>query len=176
MSRNIGVMRRLKLFIPRDILKQLFYAFIYSKFTYGIVCYGSAYQNQIQRVKRVINRSLKLVFNTNALSSELLKSQNILDFEMAYKYFCTIKMYKILCLNNHESLAVKIYSFQTDHTHETRSVYNECLTLPRYRLTKCKNSFIYRGIKFWNSVLPDMRIIPDDLNTFKIRLKRSLLT
>ena len=107
MSRNIGVMRKLKLFIPRDILKQLFYTFIYSKFTYGIVCYGSAYQNQIQRVKRAINRSLKLVFNTNALSSELLKSQNILDFDMAYKYFCTIKMYKILCLNNHESLAIK---------------------------------------------------------------------
>ena len=176
MSRNIGVMRRLKLFIPRDILKQLFYTFIYSKFTYGIVCYGSAYQNQIQGVKRVINRSLKLVFNTNALSSELLKSQNVLDFEMAYKYFCSIKMYKILCLNNHEALALKIYSFQTDHTHETRAVHNQSLTLPRFRLTKCKNSFIYRGIQFWNSISLDMRNIPDDLNTFKRLLKRSLLT
>ena len=176
MSRNIGVMRRLKLFIPRDILKQLFYSFIYSRFTYGIVCYGAAYQNQIQRVKRVINRSLKLVFNTNVLSSELLKRENVLDFDMAYKYFCTIKMYKILCLNNHESLAIKIFSFQTNHTYETRAVYNQDLTLPRFRITKCKCSFIYQGIQFWNSIPPDMRNIPVDLNAFKRRLKPYLLT
>ena len=104
MSKKVGVMRRLKEFIPRDILEQLFYTFIYSRFTYGIICYGSAYQNQIQQVKKVINRSLKLVFNTTVLSSELLKRENVLDFDMAYKYFCLIKMYRILRLNNHESL------------------------------------------------------------------------
>ena len=91
---------------------------------YGIICYGSAYQNQVQRVKRVINRSLKLVFNTTVLSSDLLKRKNVLDFDMAYRYFCTIKMYRILCLNEHESLALKINSFQNIHDHETRAVSN----------------------------------------------------
>ena len=176
MSKRVGVMRRLRVFLPRDILKQLFYTFIYSRFTYGITCYGSAYLNQIQRIKKVINRSLKLVFNSTVLTPELLKREKVLDFDMAYKYFCLIKMYKILRLNNHESLASNIESFQTHHAHDTRAVSHNVLTLPLFRLTKCQNSFVYRGIKFWNSIPPDIRNIPDDLNAFKTRLKRSLLT
>ena len=176
MSKRVGVMRRLKEFIPRDILKQLFYTFIYSRFTYGIICYGSAYQNQIQRVKKVINRSLKLVFNTTVLSSELLKRENVLDFDMAYKYFCLIKMYRILRLNNHESLASKIDSFQINHSHNTRAVAHQALTLPPCRRTKCQNSFLYRGIKFWNNISPDLKNISDDVNTFKRLLKQKLLT
>ena len=176
MSQRVGVMRRLRVFLPRDILKQLFYTFIYSRFTYGITCYGSAYLNQIQRIKKVINRSLKLVFNSTVLTPELLKREKVLDFDMAYKYFCQIKMYKILRLNNHESLASKIESFQTHHAYDTRAVSLNELTSPLYRRTKCQNSFVYRGIKFWKIIPPDIRNIPDDLNAFKTRLKRSLLT
>ena len=176
MSRSVGVMRRLKAFIPRDILKKLFYSFIYSKFTYGIICYGSAYQNQVQRVKKVIDRSLKLVFNTRFITSELLKHEKVLDFDMAYKYFCTIKMYKILHLNNHPSLAAKINSFQTNHTHNTRAVFNENLRLPLFLSTKCQNSFIYRGIDFWNSIPLELRNIPEDVNSFKRLLKQFLIT
>ena len=175
MRRSVGVMRRLSIFVPRSVLKQLFYSFIYSRFTYGIVCYGSAYQNQIQRLKNVINRALKLVFNQTALTFDLLRRENVLDFDMAYRYFCTIKMYKILCLNNHESLAAKIHSFQTHHTHETRAVVNQELNLPYYNRTKCKNSFIYRGIKFWNNTPLEIRNIPYNLNAFKRLLKRFLL-
>ena len=175
MSRSIGMIRRLKSIVPRNVLKQLFYSFIYSKFTYGIACYGSAYQNQIQRLKNVVKRALKIVLNSTVISSTLLRRENILDFDLAYMYFCTVNMYKILCLNYHESLATKINSFQTFHLHQTRAVSNQNLTLPLYYLTKCQNSFIYRGIEFWNTIRRDLRNVPNDLNVFKRLLKRSIL-
>ena len=174
-SRSIGVIRRLKSIVPRNILKQLFYSFIYSKFTYGIVCYGSAYQNQIQRLKNVVKRALKLVLNSTVLSSTLLRRENILDFDLAYKYFCTVNMFKILRLNYHQSLATKINSFQTFHPHQTRAVSSQNLTLPLYYLTKCQNSFIYRGLQFWNTIQRDLPNIPNDLNLFKRLLKRYIL-
>ena len=124
----------------------------------------------------MINRSLKLVFNTTVLTSELLKRENVLDFDMAHKYFCLIKMYRILRLNNHESLASKIDSFQINHSHDTRAVAQQALTLPPYRLSKCQNSFLYRGIKFWNKISTDLKNIADDANAFKNLLKRKLLT
>ena len=176
MSRSVGVMRRLRAFIPRAIQKQLFYAFIYSRFTYGIVCYGSAYQNQIQRLRNMINRALKLVINSTVITSELLRRENVLNFDMAYKYFCTIKMYKILRLNNHDSMAAKINSFQTYHNYGTRAIHNQNLRSPLYLRTKCQMSFIYRGIKFWNSIPFDLRNISDDLKTFKRLLKGFLLS
>ena len=94
MSRSVGVMRRLKAFIPRDILKKLFYSFIYSKFTYGIICYGSAYQNQVQRVKKVINRSLKLVFNTRVITSDLLKREKYWILTWRINIFVLLKYTK----------------------------------------------------------------------------------
>ena len=124
----------------------------------------------------MINRSLKLVFNTTVLTSELLKRENVLDFDMAYKYFCLIKMYRILRLNNHESLASKIDSFQIIHSHDTRAVAQQALTLPPYQRSKCQNSFLYRGIQFWNNISPDLKNITDDVNAFKRLLKWNLLT
>ena len=53
LSRGVGVLRKMKQIVPRNVLKQLFYAIIYSKFTYGITCYGSSYQNQLQRIKKI---------------------------------------------------------------------------------------------------------------------------
>ena len=87
-----------------------------------------------------------------------------------------IKMYKLLRLNSHESLAVKINAFQTNHTHETRGVTNQNLRFQRANLTKFQYSFLYRGINFWNSTPLDLRNIPDDVNTFKRLLKVFLLS
>ena len=67
LSQGVGLLRKMKHTVPRNVLKQLFYAFIYSRFTYGITCYGSAYQNQIQRIKNLINRALKIVVNSDTL-------------------------------------------------------------------------------------------------------------
>ena len=120
LARNVGLLRRMKLFLPYDVLKKLFYAFIYSKFTYGIVCYGSAYLNQTKKIKNLVDRALKLVFNTSALTAELLRRENILNFDLAYQYFCSINMYKIICLNTHEFIASKIESFQIFHDHILR--------------------------------------------------------
>ena len=175
MSQSVGVIRRLKVFVPRNILKQLFYAFIYSKFTYGIICYGSAYLNQTRRLKNIISRAIKVIFNTPVVTSDLLKREKILDFDSAYNYFCAINMYKVLRLNNHEALATKINSFQTHHLHQTRAVTNEDLSLPLYRLSKCQNSFIYRGLKFWKTLPRHIRDVQNNVNAFKRLLKHFIL-
>ena len=141
----------------------------------SIVCYGSAYQNQTRRLKNIINRAIKVVFNTSVVTSDLLKREKMLDFDLAYNYFCAINMYKILRLNNHVALATKINSFQTHHLHQTRAVTNEDLSLPLYRLTKCQNSFIYRGLQFWNSLPSNIHNVQNNLNAFKRLLKHFIL-
>ena len=112
---------------------------------------GSAYQNQTQRIKNLINRALKLVVNRDILTPEICKNERLFDFDMAYEYFCSINMYRIIQLDNHEFLATKLQSYQTNHPHETRSVQNQELNLPLFRLSKCQRSFLYNGIKIWNS-------------------------
>ena len=170
------MMRKMKLIVPRHVLKQLFYAFIYSKFTYGITCYGSAYQNQIQRVKSLTNRAIKLVLNRDTLTTEICKNEHPFDFNMAYQYFCSINMYRILQLNSHPFLATKIFSYQTNHSYETRFIHDQNLNLPLFRLSKCQRSFLYNGITIWNSLPFNIRTVQDDLNSFKKLLKNHLLS
>ena len=176
LSQGVGLLRKMKHIVPGNVLKNLFYAFIYSRFTYGITCYGSAYQNQIQRIKNLVNRALKLVVNRHTLTPDTCKNERLFDFDMAYRYFCSINMYKIIQLNNHEFLATKLQSYQTNHSHETRSVQNQHLTLPLFRLSKCQRSFLYNGIQIWNLLPLNIRIIEDDLNSFKKLLKNHLLS
>ena len=176
LSQGVGLLRKMKHIVPRNVLKNLFYAFIYSRFTYGITCYGSAYQNQIQRIKNLVNRALKLVVNRHTLTPDICKNERLFDFDMAYRYFCSINMYRIIQLNNHEFLATKLQSYQTNHSHETRSVQNQHLTLPLFRLSKCQRSFLYNGIQIWNLLPLNIRIIEDDLNSFKKLLKNHLLS
>ena len=176
LSRGVGLLRKMKQIVPRRVLKQLFYAFIYSRFTYGIICYGSAYQNQIQRVKNLIRRALKLVLNCDTLTPEICKTERLFDFDTAYKYFCSINMYRIIQLKNHDFLATKILSYQINHNHETRSVQNQNLNLPFYRLTKCQRSFLYNGTNIWNSLPLNIRTLQADLNSFKKLTKRHLLS
>ena len=170
------MLRKMKQTVPRSVLKQLFFAFIYSRFTYGITCYGSAYQNQIQRIKNLIRKALKLVLNTETLTPEICKNERLFDFEMAYKYFCSINMYRIIQLNNHEYLKTKLLSYQTNHSHETRSVQNQNLSLPFVRKAKCQRSFLYKGTNVWNTLPLGARTIQHDLTSFKKILKNHLLS
>ena len=176
LSRGVGLLRKMKQIVPRRVLKQLFYAFIYSRFTYGIICYGSAYQNQIQRIKNLIRRALKLVLNCDTLTPEICKTERLFDFDMAYKYFCSINMYRIIQLNNHDFLAAKLLSYQTNHNYETRSVENQNLNRPLFRLAKCQRSFLYNGINIWNLLPPEIKTVQADLNSFKKLTKRHLLS
>ena len=176
LSQAVGVLRKMKKIVPPRVLKQLFYSFIHSKYTYGITCYGSAYQNQTQRVKNLVRRALKIVLNSDTLTPEICKQEGLFDFDMAYKYFCSINMYRIIQLNHHTFLANKILSYQTNHLHETRFAYNENLNLPFFTLTKCQRSFLYNAIKIWNLLPLHLRIIQDDLNSFKKLLKNHLLS
>ena len=176
LSQGVGLLRKMKHIVPGNVLKNLFYAFIYSRFTYGITCYGSAYQNQIQRIKNLVNRALKLVVNRHTLTPDTCKNERLFDFDMAYRYFCSINMYRIIQLNNHEFLATKLQSYQTNHLHETRAAQNQHLTLPLFRLSKCQRSFLYNGTKIWNLLPLNIRIIEDDLNSFKKLLKNHLLS
>ena len=116
------------------------------------------------------------MLNSSSLSAELFKKEKIFDFDMAYKYFSSINMYKILCLNTHAYLANKIRAVQINRTHQTRAVTNQNLYLPRFLRKKYKRSFIYKGSQFWNTIPINIRSIDNNCNSFKRLLKNHLLS
>ena len=173
-SRGIGMLRRMKSMVPKDVLKQLYYAFIYSHFTYAITSYQSAYLNQTQKLINLVNRALKLVFDVNIITPTLLKNKSVMDFEIAAEYFSCINIYRILKTDSHIFFRNRILSFQNEHEHATRATSLEILNLPFYRLSKCKKSFIPKGLYFWNKLPLNIKNNPRNCKSFKRALKTYL--
>ena len=173
-SRGIGVIRRLKTLVPNDVLKQLYYSFIHSHYTYAITSYQSAYLNQTQKLKNLINKALKIVLNLDSLNEDNLKSKSMMNYEMCVEYFCCIYMYRILKTDSHQFFKNKISSFQIEHEHETRASNLGLFNLPFYRLSKCKRSFLYMGLSFWNKLPLDMRNITNNVKCFKTMMRNLL--
>ena len=102
LSRGIGILRRVKPLVPEDDLKQLYYSFIYSHFTYAITSYQSAYLNQTKKLSNLIDKALKLTLNLNCLSAAILKEKCFMNYEMTIEYFCCVNMYRILKTDSQE--------------------------------------------------------------------------
>ena len=165
------MLRRLKPLVSQVVLKQLYYAFVYSHFSYAITSYQSAYLNQTQKLKNLINKAIKLAFNLNDLSFAVLKDKAVMNYDMTVEYFSCNNMYRILKTESHQFFNNRIFSFQTDHVHRTRATDLDLINLPLYRLTKCKRSFLYMGLSFWNKLPLDIRNIPNNIQRFKRSLR-----
>ena len=170
-SRGIGMLRRVKPLVSQDVLKQLYYAFIHSHFSYAITSYQSAYLNQTQKLKNLINKAIKLVFNLNSLTPTIFKDKIVMNYDMTAEYFSCINMYRIMKIDSHKFFSDKISNFQAGHGHATRSTSLQLINLPFYRLSKCQRSFLYLGLSFWNKLPINIRNIPNNIQKFKKSLR-----
>ena len=50
-TKNIGILIKLRHFVPVSTLKQLYYTLIYPYLTYGLMSWGTAYQTRLNKIK-----------------------------------------------------------------------------------------------------------------------------
>ena len=69
----------IKHLVSKTIARQLYFAFIYSRISYGIEVYGNCSQQNIQKIQTIQNKLLKLLLSKDRMTStnELHKHMNI---------------------------------------------------------------------------------------------------
>ena len=50
-TKNIGILFKLRHYVPISTLKQLYYTLIYPYLTYGLMSWGTAYQTRLNKIK-----------------------------------------------------------------------------------------------------------------------------
>ena len=170
LASGVGIIRKISKIVPKSVLLQLHYSLIHSKFTYAITTYGAAGQGSIRRVSRLVTKSLKVVTGINRITLDVCKQKSLFDFQLSHKYFSCIKMYQILKSNAHPYFHQKIQSLQIAHSHHTRSIDSELLTVPRMNFVKCQRSFLSIGTNCWNQ-LPLVIRNSETLKQFKKQLR-----
>ena len=132
-SQSIGVIRRVSNMVPDDVLHTLYYALIYSRITYVIYAWGSAYPTTLKRLKSLVKKT-----NINA---EYFPEQTWSLFSsiwLGLKKNILCKMLKAIWDGKHLQFVNKLDQHSNAHNYETWSSVGNCFTTPFYSKVNVK--------------------------------------
>ena len=163
-AKSVGILHRLKLYLPVSNLKNLYFAFVYPYFLYCNLVWGGTFVSHLDPLVKLQKRAIRTINKTSFLShtNNLFISSNILKFIDIHKLQLAIFVYKL------ESRS----EFTRGHDHDTR---NRTSLLPsRPRLTITQRSLSFCSINFWNSLPNQIKETPS-LPSFKRKVTDYLI-
>ena len=141
-SRSIGILNKLKAYVPKGVLRNLYFSFIYPYISYCIIIWGATFQTHLNTLNLIHKRSIRVINNANYLAHtlELFCSSKILKLEDLFMYTVSIHMFKYH----------RASRYVLNHTYNTRFRGH---LLPQFqRLTLTQHSIEYMGPIIWNSL------------------------
>ena len=141
-SKGIGILFRIRDCVPHQVLKSLYYSFIFPYLSYGVIIWGGTYDVHLKPLITLQKRSLRIINKKpyREHTNPLFIQNNILKLHDLYKFNLGIHFYKN-----------KLYENLTrTHTYSTRFRSN---LLPSFnRLVVTKQSIYEQGAIVWNEI------------------------
>ena len=174
LSKNAGLIHKLKSFVPKPILTLLYSAIISPYINYGIMAWGKAPAKQITSVLMLQKRAIRSISFEHRLAHcdplffdhGILKIGDLFDFNIGVFMF-NLKKGKIPV-----SLAQQFKLNSQIHSYSTRQ--SSAFRLPRNNTTLRQNTIFYYGPKLWLS-LPAQITTSNSSSTFKMLYKEQLI-
>ena len=163
-SKMNGLLFRLNNILPAESLQLLYSALFVPHLVYGIEIWHSALQCNRDRIFKLQKKAIRAINSLpyNDHTHDHFKSLGILKLEDLFRLKLSTCMFKN-----------RITGTQGDiHSHNTRG-RNE-LILPRYNKARSQSSWMYQGIRLWNSLPQDVKNVRS-VGAFKNGLKRAIL-
>ena len=163
-SKINGLLFRLNNILPCDSLQLLYSALLVPHIVYGIEIWHGALQTNRDRIFKLQKKAIRAINSLpyNHHTHDYFKSMGVLKSEDLYKLKLSTCMFKN-----------RIVGTQSDvHNHNTRR--RNDLILPRYNRSRSQTSWMYQGIRLWNSLPNETKLIERG-GPFKNSMKRMLL-
>ena len=175
-SKNIGIMNRLKYFLPSNILLTLYNSFVLPYLNYSILAWGSP-TPKCNRLLTLQKRAVRIIFKTGFCehTGPLFANLKLLKFADLYYFNLGLFMYKYMsrllpaCFNSFFTLTSNV------HSYTTRSTTRKHLYVNYTRTSLSKSGVVERGTLFWNSLDDSFRSLPS-LSMFAKKLKAHFIT
>ena len=163
-SKSIGILHRIKNYLPISTLRSLYFSFINPYLLYCNLIWGGTYFIHLDILVKLQKRAIRIVNKCSFLShtNSLFYSNSILKLIDIHKLQLALYIFKL----DDRSL------FYSSHNHNTRNNSN---LVPQFsRLTLTRSSVFFSGINFWNE-LPHEIKSSLSFTVFKIRVKNYLI-
>ena len=174
-SREIGIISKIKPFLPAKILISLYYSLLHPHLLYGIVIWASTFDTYKQRLRALQNRAIGMITNARYTDSSnpLYFKLSILKLNDLFNNECA----KLMHLSDNGRLPLHLKQqlnfkkVSTVHSHSTRQA--NAIHIPKFYTAKCQRSFKYIGTKIWNNIPQELKDHP--YSKFKITYKKQII-
>ena len=158
-SRNLGVIRKLKLVLPSQTLLSLYNTLILPHLQYCVLTWGNTFRTYLNKIHIVQKKALRLINNSSYRShaGPLFLKFNCLDIFDIYKYHLGVLMYKFYSRSLPTAIQSMFTLNSTIHNYHTRS--SSKFHIFGARTYFFKSTVRHQGPILWNSLncLPPAR-------------------
>ena len=175
-SKGIGILAKMRHYVPSTIIRNLYFAFIAPFINYGLINWGSATASSLKSVHRNVNKALRIMNfdNYTASSKPIFQKFGILNFEDSFKLECAKFMYDISKGNSIDFLSELFEKTTERHSYQTRQATTDKFAIPLTKTNLKKRFITFQGTKIWNNIPFDIRNKPSK-TTFQRHFRKWLI-
>ena len=169
-SKFIPLIYRIRKYLNKPLLMQLYFGLIYPNLIYCITVWGASNKNVINPLQISQNKLVRAICGADRMDSArpLFNSLRIFNVKEVYNYMVCNYIYKSISRN--ENIFVR-----NESQHNTRQAVHEALHVPYTHSTQTMQSITYSGTRAYNTVPVNIRRC-ESFVTFKYRLKAHILS
>ena len=168
-SKGVGLLAKIRHFVPKAVLRSLYFSFINPHIDYNLLNWGSSSMTSINSVNINIKKAIRIMCfkKRDEPSLPLFKELNILPLDKTIKLKQAKFMWRLM--NNY--LPCSISANFNQHTRPLRSQFS----VPSTRLDYASKHITYAGLKLWNNEIPNEIKQKKNLKSFSKSLHKYLL-
>ena len=174
-SRSIGILCKLRHYVPQSILIQIYYSIIYPFLIYGVVIWGNTYKSNIYPLVILQKKAIRIITFSHFQShtSPLFKKFNLLKLPDIVYLFTAVFMHQF-----HKGILPEKFNnyftlVSNQHSYNTRLASKSTFTLPLVRTNYGLFNIRFCGPKVWNTIDESLKSLSKF--PFKTKLKQQLI-
>ena len=157
MSETIGILVKIREVLPKHILRNLYFTFVYPYLIYCNLLWASNYATNLKRLVTLQKKIVRIITFSppNTHTSPLFKQLNLLQFSDLHEYLIYIFVYKYK-----QSMLPAIFDSWFRLSSSVQSYYTRKANLFQLHLYKKdvgKFSLRAQGCKMWNKLPKELR-------------------
>ena len=159
-SKNIGIIFKIKCKIPKHIIQILYFSLIYPYLIYCLSIWGGSPISHMKQLKIIQNNYLRILFNLNKWDhiSSYYAISKIVTIENLYLFRIFVLSYKLIVKKISSYFLIIINSYLNCSSRLLRNINSFYLPICRTKLFN--NTPIILIMKFWNSLPFDIKCSP----------------
>ena len=177
-TRNIGILKRIRRFISQESLLLLYHTLIEPYFRYCSIVWGQCgetLKDKLQILQHKAARTIAKLRSDEANHSDLLTKFGWLSVRNLIKLDTAVFVYKEINNLHPEQSDSPFQMLDCLYSYNTRFVINNNLFIPRGKTKNFQKTVSFSGSKIWNEIPSEIRMA-QTLHSFKDQLKKHLAT